>query len=67
MDHPVVIPESVRIYDRTPFDQPLKAWEERYPDGSVRSFYERWHTFTVPSGTTYCTTVVVPTTPDQET
>lgn len=66
MSHPVVIHESVRVYARTPYNQPMKRWEERYPDGSIRTFEERFHTCTV-RGTTYCMTMVYPLDPDLET
>lgn len=40
--HPKVIPESTRVWGRTPSGGPLWEWQERYPDGTVRTFHEIW-------------------------
>lgn len=53
MDHPRLIPGSERVIDFTPSGSPLYRWEERYPDGTVRTFEEFWASVTGASGTTY--------------
>lgn len=40
--HPSVIQGTQRAYAKTPSGSPLYQWNERYPDGSVRTFQEVW-------------------------
>jgi len=58
--HPKVIEDSKRRIGSTPSGQPLIAWDEVYPDGSIKSFGEYWTVFISTSGIRYGLSVVLP-------
>jgi hypothetical protein len=51
--HPEIIPGTLKFWSESPSGVELYEWQERYPDGAIRSFRETWHTATGVSGTTY--------------
>lgn len=48
--HPEIIPESLRVWGRTPRGGALQEWQMRYPDGTVRTYHEVWATVRGQSG-----------------
>lgn len=59
MNHPQVIAGSERNIGTCPAG-PLIAWDEIYPDGSVKTFKEIYNIVTGASGTQYGCRLVVP-------
>ena len=59
MNHPQVLAGSERNIGTCPAG-PLLAWDEIYPDGSVKTFKEIYNVVTGASGTQYGCRLVVP-------
>jgi hypothetical protein len=57
--HPTPIAGTTRVIGACP-SGPLTAWDELYPDGTVRTFMEVYTVTEGASGTKYGGTVVVP-------
>jgi len=57
-DHPTPLPCTTKVIGRTPSGAPLYQWDERYPDGSIKTFHEIWTSVTGQTGTTYGLSVV---------
>lgn len=51
--HPEIMQGTLKSWGTSPNGIELYEWQERYPDGAIRSFRETWHTATGASGTTY--------------
>lgn len=51
--HPEIITGTTKPWSKSPSGSDLYEWQESYPDGSIRTYREEWHTVTGASGTTY--------------